>query len=1135
MAHPVSRTYRMAQAALFAVLVALAPIPMASAQQKPAKAQEESPTKRLWKEAEKLFIEKKYPAALQRFQQLEKEVDKAGLSQADKAAVAYRQASCLYYIANQTKQASDWAKVEAAINSFLTNFPNGTGLGGEASLDPNNNMRGPARLSLIEAYAFQSKWDEALRDLDALRKPSPETREEDRVLAFVMTAKILELRAKGRSPEELKQALGQSMNLLKQVIAGGMGTPERREAALKLVEVYAALGMAKDAEQLRAEIEAKGVGSPAELVRANAQRLEIGDARFQTAEAEPDAKAREELYRQALASYQGTLRRAALSRALALAVESRQQDVDRLVRAYGTPSPEQQAAIDKAKEQLDEVTKLRSEFDGNKDYDAVISYRIGLCLLELNRPWEAFVAFRDIFQNSPGFEKISGAYFYYIDALRRIGRTEEALKVSKEFLQKYPDSAEAGAIALGLGEIRMEQEEFDQAITEFRWAKANAKGLDPTAVQEIDFGIVRALFSNVDWAKARVALEEFLQKYPTTPAKESAVYMLGLTYFFEGNYPETVGNKDKPGALTRYHKEFPNGQHKADVLYRLGVVSLNIATDTLFQQGVLDKDLRGPDGAIAIARMWLARHGNAKDEASVAQLPEVHTLIADAHAKKADALGKQAEELDKKVRTTAAPAAKQALMGQQRQALAAKEEQVKASIDAYIQAARTARANPAALEFALGEASKLLGGRGEHARIRDLYQELHDWDPASPKATVYLYEVIKATEKMGDSPEFRVRTERAQAEFGERLRLARERVDGLERGGKFNTPELAAAKADVAKLSEDLAKALEVIEADRQKSVQAARQEALGVLSKVIAASIDDRKQEGSERLLSFLAEKLARRIKRVRPGQEPAPGAYTLKLAMADLDATLGVREGSGTLIAQARRLFAQAQLALLGRDPAQAEALWRRIADLYKPEELSPAILGTVGEHLLSKRDPRAEAFLGYIAEYHRSSDYADFGFAGLAELRLVQGKPKDALALCEEAVDLGIVMSREKDIRFAKARALIELGRFDEAKKELTFISGVREWRGETTSGCLYHLAVIEEKEGRLQEAVVLHQRNIVAWKRHERWVAKSYLASADLLARLGQRDAARQTLQEMLSKDRVKDTPEAQEARSRLTRL
>lgn len=1113
MARPASRTYRLAHAALLAVLVALAPFPAASRAQaaKPAPAkEEETPTQRLWNQAETALGKKQYKEALENFRKLEAEADKAGLPEKAKAAVAFRQATCLYLMAGQSKKKEDWAKVEEALKAFLAKYPRGT----EDLLDPSNNMRGVVRLSLIEVYANLSKWDAALVDLEALRRPSPEIRMEDRVLAFVLTAKVLEEKAKGGSEDDLKKALRQAMDLLKQVTSAGIGTTESREAANKLVEVYTKLGMAKEAEQLRAEIEAKGGGSPAEMVRANVQRLEIGDARFQAAEETPDAKAKETLYRQALASYQGTLRRAALARALGQAVEAKQADVDQLNRVYAKPDDAQKQLIEKAKEEVESFRKIQAEFSANKDYDAVIAYRIGLCLLELGRPWEAFVAFRDIFQNNPGFEKISGAYYYYIDALRRIGRNEEAQRVSRDFLTKYPNSAEVPAIAVGLGEICMEQEEYDKAIEQFRWAKANVKNLDPLAQQEIDFGIIRALFSSVEWAKARAALDEFNSKYPKSSARESALYMHGLTWFFEGRYRETKAS------LEAYAKEFPNGQYQADVLYRQGIVALNV---------------QGPDEAIAIAKQWLAKHGNSKAENIAPQIPEVHVLIGDAHTKKADLERRKASDAEYKARVTAAAAPKAAHMRAKAEAEAAMEEQVKASIEAYLVAARAARANPSVLEFAVGELNKLLTGRGDHKRLREIYQELYDWDPAAPKALSYLYEVIKATEKMGDGPEFRARTESIQSRYGDLLAAARKKVDGLERAGKFNTPELAQAKAEAAKLSEDLAKELDVVEQDRQKSIQAAREEALGILGKSIKASINDRKAEGAERLIGFLAEKLARRIKRVRPGQEPAPDAYNLQKAEAQLEATLGVSESSGSLIAQARLYYGKATLALLARDNARAEAMWRRIADLYKPEELSPGILGTVGDYLAGKRDPKAETFYGYIAEHHRSSDYADFGFAGLAELRLAQGKPKEALAIADEAAQMGITLSKEKDLKFARARALVELGQFDEAKKELTAISAVREWRGETTSGCLFYLALIEEKQGRLQEAVVLHQRNIVAWKKHERWVAKSYLQAGDLLTRLGQRDAARANYQEMLTKDRVKDTPEAQEARSRLTRI
>jgi len=1102
MARTESRTYRLAKAALLAVLVALTPVPATVCAQQPPAAKAPNPIEALGIQAETAFAAKKYKEAIGYYAELEKQFS-SKLAPKENAALLFRKATCQFLL-------KDWSAAQESLQTFLTKYPQGT----EDFYDKNNNMRGVARLSLIEIYANQSKWDDALRDLETLRRPSPEIRAEDRVLAYVLTAKVLEEKAKGLSDAELKVALTQAMGLLQQVIADGIGTPERREGANKLVEIYTKLGMSKEAEQLRADIEAKGLGTPSEIVRANVQRLEIGDSRFQAAESTSEPKAREELYKQALSNYQGTLRRATLARNIIKAVELKQLEVDNLNRNFPKPDANAQARIDKAKEEVEAFKKIQAEFDANKDYDAVISYRIGLCLLELQRPWEAFIAFRDIFDNNPGFEKVSGAYFYYIEALRRIRDFEKAQATSREFLEKFPGSPEAGPIAVGLGDISIEQEEYTKAIEQFKWAKANVKDLPAEAREEIDFGIIRCYFANVDWASARAALDEFIQKYPKSPVRESALYMRGLTWFFVGKYKETRDS------LNQYEADFKNGQYLPDVRYRQGIVALNV---------------EGPDAALELARKWLATYGADKSEQVVAQLPEVHTLIGDAYTKKADLKAREAADLDYKVRVTGEPSAKAALMAEKKRAEDAKESFTTQSIEAYITAARCAKSNRQALDFVIGELAKLLPGRGEYKRMRDLYQELYDWDHNDPKALGYLYEVIKATEKLGDKPEFAERSERMQRQYGKLLDAARQSIDALERAGKFNTPELAAAKAERQKLSDALAKELAAIETERQASVAAARKEALDILSKVIAETLNDRKQEGSERLITFLAEKLARRVKKVRPGATPDPAAYNLKQAEADLDAVLQLKDGS-TLIAQARAYYGKATLALLARDPARAEMLWRKIADLFKAEELSPAILGTVGDFLASKGDPKAEAYFTYLTEHARSSDYADFGFAGLADIRLGQGKAREALEICDEAISNNITMSKEKDLRFCRGRALLELGRFDDAKKEFKTIAETKEWRGETTAGCLYHLGLAEERQGNIKEAVVLYQRCIVAWKKYERWTAKAYLRSGILLGeKLGQKDAARQTFQEMLTKDRIKDTPEAQEARRRLSSI
>ena len=62
----------------------------------------------------------------------------------------------------------------------------------------------------------------------------------------------------------------------------------------------------------------------------------------------------------------------------------------------------------------------------------------------------------------------------------------------------------------------------------------------------------------------------------------------------------------------------------------------------------------------------------------------------------------------------------------------------------------------------------------------------------------------------------------------------------------------------------------------------------------------------------------------------------------------------------------------------------------------------------------------------------------FAGLAEINFAQKKYAEALSLCNEAIDNNILMAKELDLRFTRARALAELAKYADAKKEFEEIA-------------------------------------------------------------------------------------------------
>ena len=1104
-----SRTYQMAKAALLAVLLAITPASgVLKAQPKPPAAQkEEDPLSLLYKSGDKAYEDKKYSAALAIFEELDTKL--GDVEPKLKAVLSIRKAACLFSM-------KEWARAQTELLAFLEKYPKGT----EDFFD-NDNRRGTAELLLIECFSKQSKWDLALGRLEKIRTNAL-ARPEDRVNAFTLSAQIVVERAQNGTEAAKKEAYGQAVSLLKQATAGGIGTPERREAANRLVEIYAKLGLAKEATQLKSEIDAKSNGSPVEVVRSNIQRLEIGDARFAAAESAGDDAARAALYRQALENYQGTLRRASLTRSFTRAIETREDELAAMTKATPKPSPEQAELIAKFQAETEQLKKIQTEFLANKDYDAFISYRIGLCLLELKRPWEAYVAFLDIFENNPGFSRISGAYYYHISALRRIGRNAEAQAKCKEFIQKFPQDESVSAIGLILGDISQEREDYVEAIAHYKWVQTNVKSLSPDIAEEIDFRIASCLFSQVEWAAAEKALEAFLAKYGRSPMRQQVLYMNALCSFFQGKYKETKAEFDK------YQLEYPKGQFIPDVRYRQALVKF----------GLTPPDI---DGTIRLCEEWLRDFSSSKDADVINQIPEVHTLIGDANMRLADELDKKVKAAELDVRVNQKTPDKAKFVAIKAKLEAEKEAVTGKAVDGYEAAVKTSRTNPAALEFALGELRKLLPGRGEHKRMRDLFQELFNWDRNDPKAMTYLYEVIRSTERMGDRPEFAQQSEAVRKDFSGRLADARKNVDQLERKNGVTRPEIDAAKEAVKKLSAELEAELAKVEARRQEAIAEEKLRALKILSDAVADSINDRKQEGAEKLIVFLAEKLARKVKRVKPGAKPEPGAYTSADAESELLKLLKLEENRGSLIAQARGFFAVGQLATFTRDPEKASANFAKIAANFKPEELSATILAVVGDNLLAKGDQKkAGEFYAYILEHARSSEYADYGFAGLAEIRLGEKKYKEALALCDEAFENNILMSKELDLRFARARALAETREYAKAKTEFEEIAKTKEWRGEKTAASLYWLGLIAERQATdekgYNEAIAYYRRCFMTWKKYEVWAARSYLAAAKLFgSKLNQKDAAKAILKEMLEKDRIKDTREAEQAKAYLLGL
>jgi len=1140
-----------------------------------------SPVEKLFTEAERLFQAGKLEAAVKKYDEL---ITKHANDIPNEAAYALfhlRLAACYQGIAakvptdkeeGREKAQKILAAAEKELLLFLDKkkYPKGT----DTLLDNSDNYRVRAQISLADVYSKEKKWEDAIKLLQTiLQRANMEATEENRTHATTMLTRVLEGQASEKNSATKKKVLEYCLTLLEPRIASkDFRKPEIKDAASRVVEIHTKLGRTKEAKMLNEEINAAMSGSPLDRVMANFRRLDIGDSLFAQAEnlGEQDIEQKQRIYRQALTTYQETLRSAAVSQLLDGAIKIQEERVLKTRQANSAESKDeavkqaQRDAIEKAERERDAFMGAVDAFRKNKDYDAFISYRIALCLLELKRPWEAYIAFRDIFDNAPKFSKMDIAHYFYIRALRDIHRNKEAIEACKEFLKKYPGKDQVGEVAVQSGEILFESEDYEAAIKQFRWARDNVKSLTVEYKEWIDWYICVSLFRFVEWKACLNEVTAFLGHYPKSKQKEQMLYMRGLCCFYQGDYKNTIT------ALNEYLSAYPNGNFRPDARYRLAIVKFGLNppnnAGTLADAEAWLRDYQSPPPALAadIAR----------------QRPEVLTLIGDVYFRYAD---------DRK------------LPDEKRQ------DSLKKAIKFYIDAAKSAKNNEYTFDHVVRELNRRLPSQGEWGKLLDAHITFYDWNPDGPKALDHLYWILRAVEKMGKT----VAERRAEAtkegikvpekylaqkpeqiladailrnindrkkENVEQLitelasRVIRKSRLAIRRAQTAQNAKKAIEKArqDVVKAEENNAKAVAAKNADDSddnvnwvKKSAIALQKARDDLKAYIEAA--EKARQVADEAANEYKEPIRSELKTLDLEDKQKINSLVARIADDFMQETLKLGDASihKELVAQARGHFARAEIArlcatrkeLLAGMPKGYSDNIAKIPRIYKPEELSPALLAVATDFLVEsaqklatatpkKSDAeikaayaKADEFAQYILDHHRdSANYADYGFLAKAIVLLEDQKDaKEANAVLKEANDFDVIYTKEKDIRLTQARALIEIGtkpELDEAEKILKGIGANKAWRGEATAWSLYYLGQVEEKRGisHTNEAINYYRRCFLAWKKFGNVTAKCYSRVIALFQRKGDRNGVGGTIWDMLQTDNPASLqPEAEEAR------
>lgn len=236
-----------------------------------------------------------------------------------------------------------------------------------------------------------------------------------------------------------------------------------------------------------------------------------------------------------------------------------------------------------------------------------------------------------------------------------------------------------------------------------------------------------------------------------------------------------------------------------------------------------------------------------------------------------------------------------------------------------------------------------------------------------------------------------------------------------------------------------------------------------------------------------------------------------------------------------KARLLYARGDLFELKRQPQKKTEIIGRLANEFKLEDLSPALLGRVGDYVLAQGDrAKAGTYYSRLKEDFLKSEYLDFAYTGLGDIAYQEKQYDKALELYDTALDKVGATFKLKDATLGKARTLIELARYDEARKLFEQVASIKEWRGEATAEAVYQLGEIEFRQGRYFEAIAHYRRVFVAYQKFLPWVARAYLRTSDSFDKAGKRYDGIKNLQEMLKNEKLNGLPETEEGRALLQR-
>jgi tetratricopeptide (TPR) repeat protein len=553
-------------------LVAQAPAPKPAAPAAPAAPAGaplslEDEVKQLLADAQAAFGQQKFDVALQKLGALHTKFN------ADHPGVMFLEGACHFNL-------KQYAEAIKFFEDFIKKFPDSEGVN-------------DAKMAVGESYLLAGQPDKGIEVLKQLAAEAEEYFDK----AGLMIASFYKKEGK---PDD-------AIPILEKLVSGVSGAPtsEQQSAILMASDIY--LGK-NETEKAQAVMEKLNAGANADdtVVQRNIMAQKIGDEMLEA-----------KRYGEALRAYQNVRRQSELLRIQ----KNRLARIEQWIAQLSTPGGGRVMYMgrplskDEAVAMLEQNKKTLAEIEEVKDYDAGLIYRLGQCFYEMQRYYEAMLAFSKIYTDYADYKDRDRCLFGMIVCNAALKRSSRAMALAEKYMAQFPEGSNYGMVTDMLASLAVESGDSAKARSIIQIA-LQQKDADK---ERLNFLLGVISFEMQDFDQARGAMQEVLNLNKDSGFKDSAMYYIALSYFFQNNSVKFLEATDA------YLAANPKGEYLVDAKYRKAFIKVQAG-----KTGQKGGDVQG-------AREIL--EGLAKDYPNDANIGQVWSLLGDIYSEMSDPNG----------------------------------------------------------------------------------------------------------------------------------------------------------------------------------------------------------------------------------------------------------------------------------------------------------------------------------------------------------------------------------------------------------------------------------------------------------------------------------------------------------------